>query len=159
MSYQEIKKLLEHIAANYELLFQGKLSVKLSKAKPVVRLKFINRKTGKEIKAMDVYTIGPDEQLELDVFPVDDKDRVGKIDGKITFTIDIPGGVALLPNSDGSKLSVQYLAPLASPQTITASGDADLTTGVKNILGQIQVTTSSIQATHLKFVKTGVTAL
>lgn len=102
---------------------------------------------------MQVFTLTEGTQKIIKVTPKTPKGSIAKVDGKITFAMDTEGVILLLPNDDGSELTIQFGVNSLNPITVTATGDANLDpNAATNITSQFQVQTVAAAADHFDFV-------
>ena len=110
----------------------------------------------KELKHM--FDIAADTQQVFQIDPVDAKDKLAEVDGDITFSISPEGGATLFPQNGGRSLLIGWQSAMG-PQTVTVKGDADLTTGVREIITTFQIQTLANEAVGFRVTPGAVTPL
>lgn len=90
-------------------------------------------------------TISSDKKRVFSVQPVDAKGRPAAVDGIPSWDLAAPGGVTLFPSADGLTCDVVWLEPKTGV-VLTVKADADLGSGVREIVGSVDIQTLTAEA-------------
>ena len=92
------------------------------------------------------FTMSDSQQTNCSVVFVDKKGNPAPVDGVPQWLVDNPNVLALAPAADGMSCLVSAVGPLGDA-TVTVKADADLGSGVTEVIGTLAVTITGGTAT------------
>ncbi len=138
-----LKDLFEWASKRFELVLyadDGQFVVRFRPQAQPDQFQFLNNLC-EVIRMLNLTTT---QKCTVSIQPIDSKGHPAPLDGKPAWTTSVNGIVSLFPSDDGLKCDIVTLA-VGSCQ-ISVAADADLSSGVKQITGVLDITVAPAQA-------------
>ena len=95
--------------------------------------------------------IASNQEIDLAIKPLDAKGNPAQVDGVTTWVSSAPEVIEIIPKPDGLSATARAVGVMGSSR-ITATADADLSNGVKQISGYADIIVVAGQATAIEII-------